>query len=163
MTVALPDFDTANARTTPAVTRQEGWYLLSVHRLSASTEGRIRTGELSEYLDVEPASVTQMVTALAADGLLDHEKHRGVRLTETGESVAADLARRQCVVVAYFEEVLDAPLAGDTAYRIGYTLPASGIDRLAEDAEHPCGDAGRGDRRASDGCPPPGRAERPPR
>ena len=91
-----------------------------------------------------------MFVRLDDAGLVDYEKQRGVELTERGGTVARELAWRQCAVRAFFGARLDAELDAGTAYRIGYTLPEQGIERLSELVGHRaetacCGSGADGD------------------
>lgn len=113
------------------IDRQPGEYLIVVYRLLDDHEGRLPTGIVGATLDVSRASVTEMFGKLDEEGVLDYEKHAGVVLTERGASIARELVRRQCVVRTFFVAELDTVLEPYVGYRIGYHLPASGIDRLA--------------------------------
>ena len=119
-----------------------GRYLLAVYR--SPGDDRVENAALRERLGVAASSVSEMVGRLADRGLLDHLAYGGVLLTDRGEEVAADLAWRQCVVADFFGGTLDAPVAEQTAYRVGFVLPAPGVERLAALVDHPCegGDPG---------------------
>lgn len=73
-----------------------------------------------------------MFQKLAADGLLDYEKHRGAELTEHGEPIARELTWREYAVRTFFTVSLGTELDSDVSYRIGYVLPDTGIRRLHE-------------------------------
>lgn len=113
-------------------------YLFAISTLSESNEERITTGELTEYLDVTPASVTEMVTKLDDQSLLDHAKYQGVTLTGRGEEFAARIAWRFCVVSTFFDSVLDTALDERTAFDIGHTLPEDGVSNLQNLVSAPC-------------------------
>lgn len=113
------------------VDRHHGRYLTTIYWPTLEGE-RARTSEVSGRLDVSPASVTEMFERLAADGLLDYEKHDSVALTRRGEEVARELAWRQCVVRTFFGSEVDAALSPETGYRIGFILPRGGIERFQE-------------------------------
>lgn len=114
------------------VDRQVGRYLVAIYRASLEDDGRVSTGEVSERVDVSPATVTGTFERLADDGFVDYEKHRGVELTDRGIVVAGDLAGRTCAVQRFFETELDVPIPQTAAYRIGYVLPEEGIEQLRE-------------------------------
>lgn len=114
------------------VDRQEGRYLAAVYRLRSGPDDPVRTGEVSDTLDVRPPSVTEMFARLADDGLVDYETYRGVRLTTRGETVARELAWRECTVRTFFASHLDVVLDSRTAYRIGYALPKGGVARITD-------------------------------
>lgn len=115
-----------------AVNRTAAKYLFAISTLSKDESGRVATGEIQDYLDVSPASVTQMVTKLAERGLVDHEKYEGVYLTDEGKVIATRLTRQFCAVTSFFDSVLDTVLDEQSAFEIGYQLPDEAIDRLRE-------------------------------
>ncbi|QHS15896.1 metal-dependent transcriptional regulator [haloarchaeon 3A1-DGR] len=112
------------------VDRSAARYLHAVSVLSEFDSDRTTTGELQEQLNVSPASVTEMVSKLDDRGLLDHEKYRGVRLTDEGKALAREAGWRFCVVSTFFESVLEAAIDDEAAFDIGFTLPADGVFRL---------------------------------
>ncbi|GAB3685080.1 metal-dependent transcriptional regulator [Salinarchaeum chitinilyticum] len=112
------------------VDRQVGRYLVAIYWAALDGDGRARTGDVSDRVDVSPATVTETFERLANDGFVDYEKHRGVELTERGVVVASDLAGRACTVSRFFESELDVAIPATAGYRIGYVLPEEAIDRL---------------------------------
>ncbi|MEY7849030.1 hypothetical protein AB7C87_07470 [Natrarchaeobius sp. A-rgal3] len=50
---------------------------------------------------------------------------------------AESLAWRQCVVVAFFDRVVGYEIDGETAYRIGFSLPSEAIERFEQRIEKP--------------------------
>ncbi|AEM59375.1 DNA-binding protein (plasmid) [Haloarcula hispanica N601] len=118
---------------TPSVSdieRSAGRYLFAVSVLSESPTERVSTGELQEFLNVTPASVTEMVSKLDERGLVDYEKYQGVTLTDRGDALVTEVGWRFCVVSTFFESVLDTTLDEQTAFDIGFLLPKNGVFRL---------------------------------
>lgn len=107
-------------------------YLFAIFRSSTGIEDRVSTGQLRKYLDVTPASVTEMVAKLDAKGYVDYEKYQGVRLTPRGEAVAERVSRRFCLVSSFFESTLDLHLDDRTAFEIGFRLPDEAIVSLRD-------------------------------
>lgn len=124
--------------TPPEIGRSAARYLFAVSKLSESEDGRIATGELKEYLEVAPASVTEMVSKLDDRGLADYEKYHGVTLTRQGEAFATRIAWRFCVVSTFFDSVVDANLDERTAFDIAFTLPEEGVFNLRDLVNSPC-------------------------
>ncbi len=56
--------------------------------------GSVSTGDLAASLNVSAPSVTGMLTKLQRLGLVDYERYRGAKLTETGHREALRLIRR---------------------------------------------------------------------
>ena len=52
-------------------------------------------------IGVAPVSVTRMIRRLSEQGLLEYERYRGVRLTETGRRAALRTIRRHRVIETY--------------------------------------------------------------
>lgn len=112
------------------IDQHHGRYLIAVYRLTRSHDERVRTGAVSDRLEVSPASVTEMFDRLGSEGLVDYEKRKGVTITVRGEKVARELVWRQRVVRTFFDSELGVTLSPETGYRIGFVLPDGGIDRL---------------------------------
>lgn len=68
-------------------------YLKIIFELGG-TKKEITNKQIAMGLNVVAGSVTEMVNKLAAEGLVHHIPYAGVRLTETGERLAAALIRR---------------------------------------------------------------------
>lgn len=117
-------------RPTVCVDRNAGLYLVAIRRIGSGRSDPVRTGEVSDLLDVTPASVTGMFDRLEADGLLRYEKRVGVILTDAGRTVALELEMRQCVVRTFFRRRTGFDMCLETGYRIGYVLPNEAIERL---------------------------------
>lgn len=112
--------------------RSAARYLFAIYVLSGRDTDRITTGELQEYLNVAPASVTEMVSKLDDRGLVDYEKYQGVILTEQGDAVATEAGWRFCIVSTFCKSVLDLTVDDETAFDIGFVLPNDGVFRLRE-------------------------------
>ena len=59
-----------------------------------SPDERVGNGELANYLDVSPASATEMVQRLAKNGFVDYVPYKGARLTEKGLEHGMMMKRR---------------------------------------------------------------------
>lgn len=95
--------------------------------------GAAGTNDIAQRLSIAPASVSGMVRRLADQGLLEHERYRGVRLTETGRRVALRTLRRHRVIEAYLTHALGYPwdLVHDEAERLEHAASDELIDRMA--------------------------------
>lgn len=120
------------------IERSAARYLFAISALSESDSNRITTGELQEYLDVAPASVTEMVAKLDDRGLVEYEKYQGVMLTDQGDALATEAGWRFCVVSTFFESVLDMRVNDETAFDIGFVLPKDGVFRLRDLVDSAC-------------------------
>lgn len=80
-------------------------YLKEIYLLSRDGDPA-KTGELAGILDISAPSVTEMVGRLADEGLVEHVKHRGTRLTEEGERTAERVLRKHCRIERFLVEHL---------------------------------------------------------
>ena len=96
-------------------------YAKAIYTLE-SRNGAASTTELATLLEVRPASVSGMLRKLAALGLVEHERYRGVRLTDHGRRVALEVIRHHRLVE---RQPFDGPLfvrVGDDVHVLGATL-----------------------------------------
>jgi len=124
--------------TPPEIERAPARYLFAISVLSETGEDRTTTGELRKYLDVTPASVTEMLSKLDDRGLVDYERYRGATLTDRGETLAMRVSWRFCVVTTFFDSELDTRLDERTAFDIGFVLPKNSVSHLHELSGSPC-------------------------
>jgi DtxR family Mn-dependent transcriptional regulator len=128
-------------------------YLFAIFRSSTDVEDLVGAGQLTESLGVTPASVTEMSSKLDADGYVDYEKYRGVRLTNRGAAVAERVSWRFCIVTSFFDSVLDANLDEQTAFEMGFRLPREAIVRLRDlvtaSCHEVCPESGHGPERCT--------------
>jgi len=138
-----PETDAA-ARRTPARSLPAGLdeaeltgpvedYLKAIYELER-TGGAAGTNDLATHLGVAPASVTGMVRRLAEQGLLTHERYRGVRLTPRGRLGALRTLRRHRVIEAYLVRALGFRWdeVHDEAERLEHAASNDLINRMAE-------------------------------
>ncbi len=64
-------------------------------------KGYARTIDIAEELRVRPPSVTSMVEKLHDEGLLIHEKYRGITLTQKGRRLAKVIGLRHRTLVKF--------------------------------------------------------------
>lgn len=94
--------------------------------------GRVPMGRLAELMNVVPGTVTSMVKALAAAGLVDYAPRDGVRLTERGEALALHVLRRHRIIEAFLVDLLgmDADEVHDEAEELEHVVSDKVLDRL---------------------------------
>jgi Mn-dependent DtxR family transcriptional regulator len=66
----------------------------------------VSTQALAERLRVRPASVTGMIHRLVELGLVEHERYRGVRLTQEGRQAALEILRHHRLLETYLARKL---------------------------------------------------------
>src|SRR5919109_3557127 len=84
-------------------------YVKEIYKLEAAGR-RATTSALAERLDVSAPSVTSMLKKLASLGLVEHERYRGVTLTERGERVALEVIRHHRLLEQYLVKTLGLPI-----------------------------------------------------
>jgi DtxR family Mn-dependent transcriptional regulator len=100
-------------------------FLKAVYGLQHGEEP-VATNALAEVLDVKAPSVTDMAQRLESAGLVDYERYKGVRLTETGEALALKVVRRHRLIELY--------LVSELGYRL------QEVHQEAEHLEHAVSD-----------------------
>ncbi len=81
-------------------------YLVNILRLTEG-KGVAKTTELAEFMNVSPASVSEMVKVLSAEGFLQYEKYRGVSLTDKGLNYARQIRKKHHVMERFLVDYLD--------------------------------------------------------
>jgi len=107
-------------------------YLKVIYELEASA-GSAGTNEIAATLGIAPPSVSGMIRRLAEQGLITHERYRGVRLTRAGRRAALRTIRRHRVIEAYLTTALGYPWdeVHDEAERLEHAASDALIDRMA--------------------------------
>jgi Mn-dependent DtxR family transcriptional regulator len=82
-------------------------YLKAIYLVQEEADGPASTGKVAEMLDVSPASANEMIGKLEAEGLLEHEKYKGVTLTDDGIKRARDTLQNYCIIERFLFEVLE--------------------------------------------------------
>jgi DtxR family transcriptional regulator, Mn-dependent transcriptional regulator len=80
-------------------------YLKEIYKLQ-SRGGRATTSAIAKSIGVAPSSATSMLKKLAALGLVEHARYRGVTLTDTGERVALEVIRHHRLLEQYLAQTL---------------------------------------------------------
>jgi len=82
-------------------------YLKAIYLVQEQADGPASTGDVADLLDVSPASANEMIGKLEDRDLLDHEKYKGVDLTEEGIRQARDALQNYCIIERFLIEVLE--------------------------------------------------------
>jgi DtxR family Mn-dependent transcriptional regulator len=100
----------------------------------SETRRRVSTSALAEHLGVKPSSVTMMMKKLSRERprLVDHESHRGFRLTKAGTRIALDVVRRHRLIEQFLVTVLDFGWdeVHDEAHRLEHCVTPEFINRV---------------------------------
>jgi DtxR family Mn-dependent transcriptional regulator len=112
-------------------------YLKAIHMAQGRLDGDralVPMGQLSAALGVVPGTATSMVKALADAGLVTYEPYSGVRLTPSGEKLAAAVLRRHRLVELFLVQVMGMSWAEvhDEAEQLEHAVSDRLIDRIDE-------------------------------
>ncbi|MFB6122804.1 MAG: metal-dependent transcriptional regulator [Haloferacaceae archaeon] len=81
-------------------------YLKAIYLVQEMEDGPASTGALAEMLDVSPASANEMIGKLESRGFAEHEKYKGVSLTDDGIVRAREALQTYCIIERFLANVL---------------------------------------------------------
>jgi len=82
-------------------------YLKAIYLVQEQEDGPASTGDVADLLEVSPASANEMIGKLESQELLDHEKYKGVDLTDEGIRRARLSLQNYCIIQRFLVEVLE--------------------------------------------------------
>jgi DtxR family Mn-dependent transcriptional regulator len=88
-----------------AFTRAQEDYLKALYNLHGDSRP-VPTRDLAHKLGVSSPSVSEMVTRLTAQGLIEHDRYRGQQLTREGRKIALELVRHHRLLEMFLVQVL---------------------------------------------------------
>ena len=86
-------------------TRAQEDYLKALYLLHGD-QRPVPTRDLAQRLGISSPSVSEMVTRLTAQGLVEHDRYRGQQLTREGRKVAVELVRHHRLLEMFLVQVL---------------------------------------------------------
>jgi Mn-dependent DtxR family transcriptional regulator len=105
-------------------------YLKAIYLIQEETDGPASTGSIADDLDVSPASANEMIGKLEARGLAEHEKYKGVSLTNEGIGQARDALQTYCIIERFLWEVLEVEEFRTEAYQLESVIDETVAERL---------------------------------
>ncbi|MFO7833575.1 MAG: metal-dependent transcriptional regulator [Halohasta sp.] len=81
-------------------------YLKAIYLIQQQDNEPAATGRVADMLDVSPASANEMIGKLEDRGLAEHEKYKGVSLTDDGIVRARDALQTYCIIERFLANVL---------------------------------------------------------
>ncbi len=82
-------------------------YLKAIYLVQEMEDGPASTGAVADALDVSPASANEMIGKLEQRGLAEHEKYKGVSLTDEGIVDAREALSNYCIIERFLANVLE--------------------------------------------------------
>ncbi len=80
-------------------------YLEALYTLARNGE-KVTTTRISEYLNIAPASATEMLKKLADKGYADYSPYQGATLTDKGREIGKKMSRKHRLLETFLHEVL---------------------------------------------------------
>lgn len=113
-------------------------YLEAIFKLDCEP-GEITVGHLATELSISPASVSQMVTRLRKDGLLEADRSAGIHLTAEGRAQGARLVRRHRLSERLLFDYLHLPWESvhEEACKLEHAWSDEGEEHLVAELAHP--------------------------
>ncbi|MFW6003712.1 MAG: metal-dependent transcriptional regulator [Halanaeroarchaeum sp.] len=105
-------------------------YLKAIYVVQQVEDGRASTGALADHLEVSPASVNEMIGKLQDQGLVEHEKYKGVQLTDDGEHRGRDALQTYCILERFLRNVLGVEDFRREAHQLEPVIDETVADRL---------------------------------
>ena len=117
-------------------------YLKAIYLLQQIEDGPASTGALADRLGVSPATANEMIGKLAERGLAEHEKYKGVELTDEGIVRARRALSTYCIIERFLVDVLDVEAFREEARELESVIDETVADRLDTiiDRESECPD-----------------------
>jgi len=115
------------------VTRSQQEYRKALYQLHGD-QRPVPTRELAQRLGISSPSVSEMVTRLTSQGLVEHDRYRGQQLTREGRKVALELVRHHRLLEMFLVQVLGYSLdeVHDEAERLEHVISERMEQRIFE-------------------------------
>lgn len=82
-------------------------YLKAIYHLSEGADEHVSTKALADNLQIKAPSTTDMIKKLAAEGLIDYQRYKGVTLTTAGKLLALNIVRKHRLWETFLVNKLD--------------------------------------------------------
>ena len=105
-------------------------YLKAIYLVQKQADGSASTGEIADMLGVSPASANEMIGKLEERGVADHEKYKGVSLTDDGIVRARDALQTYCIIERFLWEVLEVEEFRTEAKQLESVIDETVAERL---------------------------------
>ena len=105
-------------------------YLKAIYLVQQLEDGPASTGKIADRLDVSPASANEMVGKLESQDLLEHEKYKGVDLTDDGIRQARAALQNYCIIERFLLQVLEVENFREEARTLESVIDETVAERL---------------------------------
>ena len=113
-------------------------YVEGIWRLEREVS-TVGTGEIAQYMNVAPASVTTMLKRMADLGLVEHTPYQGVKCTPRGGTLAIDLLRKHRLLERLLVDFLGLPWddVHDLACKLEHYISMDVADQIEKALGYP--------------------------
>jgi DtxR family Mn-dependent transcriptional regulator len=115
------------------LSKSEENYLKSIYNLSDLGNKIVTTNSISKILNIEPASVTDMIKKLSKKKLIYHEKYKGTKISKNGIIVALQIIRRHRLWEVFLYEKLN--FNWDEIHEVAEELEHVSSDQLIDNLD----------------------------
>jgi len=117
-------------------------YLKAIYKLQEQNGETVGNSDLAKALDVQSASVTDMLKKMAKKKLINYEKSKGFKLTEKGRHIAINIIRKHRLWEVFLLEKLGFGWdeVHEMAEQLEHIQSEKLIDRLDQYLGHPKSD-----------------------
>jgi len=105
-------------------------YLKAIYIIQQQDNNPAATGRVADMLDVTPASANEMIGKLEGRGLAEHEKYKGVSLTDEGIVRARDALQTYCIIERFLVNVLGVEEFREEARELESVIDGTVAERL---------------------------------
>ena len=105
-------------------------YLKAIFLIQQVENGPAATGAIADRLDVSPASANEMIGKLQERELVEHEKYKGVTLTDEGIARAGSALQTYCIIERFLYNVLEVEEFRAEARQLENVIDETVADRL---------------------------------
>jgi Mn-dependent DtxR family transcriptional regulator len=105
-------------------------YLRAAYLIQVATNEPAGTGAIADRLGVNPASANEVIGKLEAEGFVDHEKYKGVTLTDAGIERARGTVETYCIIEGFLFSVLDIDAYCEEARQLEGVIDETVAERL---------------------------------
>ena len=114
-------------------------YVKAIFKISGGDERPAATGQVAAALHVSPGTVTSMLKTLSESGLANYTPYEGVRLTESGCSLALRILRRHRLIETFLTKTLDLQWdqIHNDAEQLEHGMSDFLVDRIDDQLGHP--------------------------
>ncbi|ATW89227.1 DtxR family iron (metal) dependent repressor [Halohasta litchfieldiae] len=105
-------------------------YLKAIYLIQQQDNSPAATGRVADMLDVSPASANEMIGKLESRELAEHEKYKGVSLTDEGIVRARDALQTYCIIQRFLVNVLGVEEFREEAHELESVIDGTVAERL---------------------------------